>query len=60
MLILARNIGESIIMDGGIKITLTNIQDNQAKIGIEAPKEVKIYRKEIYERLSDYTAPPYG
>ena len=60
MLILTRKIGETIILDGGIKITVSDIQGNHVKIGIDAPKEVKVYREEIYERLPDYCAPPYG
>lgn len=59
MLILTRKIGEAIILDGGIEITVSDIQGNHVKIGIDAPKEVKIYREEIYERLPDYWAPPY-
>lgn len=47
MLILTRKPGESIILDGGIKITVAGIQGNQIRIGIEAPKEVKVYREEI-------------
>ena len=60
MLILTRKPGESIILDGGIKITVAGIQGNQIRIGIEAPKEVKVYREEVLERMSDYCAPPYG
>ena len=60
MLILTRKIGEAIILDGGITITVSDIQGNHVKVGIDAPKEVKIYREEIYERLPDYVAPPYG
>ncbi len=51
MLVLTRKIGETIILDGGIKITVSDIQGNHVKIGIEAPKEVKVYREEIVERM---------
>ena len=40
MLVLTRKIGETIILDGGIKITVSDIQGNHVKIGIDAPKEV--------------------
>ena len=60
MLILTKNIGEAIILDGDIEITLMDIQGNHARIGIDAPEEVKIYREEIYEKLPGYAAPPYG
>lgn len=59
MLILTKKIGETIILDGGIKITISDIQGNHVKIGIDTPKEEKVY-EEIYERLPDYCAPPYG
>ena len=51
MLLLTRKIGESIIIDGGIKITVADIQSNQVRIGIDAPKDVKVYREEIVERM---------
>ena len=51
MLLLTRKIGGSIIIDGGIKITVVDIQGNQIRIGIDAPKEVKVYREEIVERM---------
>lgn len=60
MLILTRKPSESIILDGGIKITVAGIQGNQVRIGIEAAKEVKVYREEIFKRMSAYSAPPYG
>ena len=55
MLLLTRKIGESIIIDGDIKITIADIQGNQIRIGIDAPKEVKVYREEIVERMKAET-----
>ncbi|MBC8590323.1 carbon storage regulator CsrA [Wansuia hejianensis] len=49
MLILNRKIGESIVLEGDIEIKVLEIQDGKVKIGIEAPKEVTILRKEIYD-----------
>jgi carbon storage regulator len=60
MLILTRKVGETIILDGGIEITVIDVQCNHVKVTIDMPKEVKIYREDIYERLPDYCAPPYG
>jgi carbon storage regulator len=60
MLILTRKVGETLILDDDIEITVTDIQGNHAKLGINAPEEVKVYREEIYENLPDYLAPPYG
>lgn len=51
MLILTRKIGEAIVLDGGIKIIIADIQGNQVRIGVEAPEEVKVYREELLERI---------
>ncbi len=51
MLILNRKIDESIILDDNIEIKILEIQDGKVKIGIEAPKEVTILRKEVYEEV---------
>ena len=59
-LLLKREIDETIIIDGNVKITVMEIQNGQVRFGIDAPEEVKVYREEIYERLPDYAAPPYG
>jgi carbon storage regulator len=49
MLILTRRPGQRIIMDNGfIEITLLSIRNNQARIGIEAPLSVDVYREEIF------------
>jgi carbon storage regulator len=48
MLNLSRKVGESILIDGDkIKITVTSIQGQQVRLGIEAPKEVSVDREEI-------------
>ncbi len=51
MLILTRRIGESIIIGDQIKVTVLNINGNQMRLGIEAPKDVSVHREEIYQRL---------
>ena len=47
MLVLSRKLGETIVIDGEIRVTIVKIDRNQVRIGIEAPKEVAIYREEI-------------
>ena len=51
MLLLTRNIGETIIIDGDVRITVMKVSGNQIRIGIDAPKNIKVYRNEIFERM---------
>ena len=51
MLILTRKMGEQIIIGDDITVTLLEVNGTQVRLGIEAPKEISIYRKEIYERI---------
>ncbi|MGB4589267.1 MAG: carbon storage regulator CsrA [Clostridiaceae bacterium] len=53
MLILNRKINESIIIDDRIEIKILEIVDGKIKIGIEAPKEISVLRKEIYEEVKE-------
>ena len=48
MLILTRKIGESIAIDDHIKIRVVKIKGRQVRLGIEAPKDTKIHREEVY------------
>ncbi len=47
MLVLSRKAGESIQIDGQIKITIVTVSGNRVKVGIEAPEEVLILRSEL-------------
>ena len=51
MLILTRRIGESVIIGDQITITLLDIKGNQARLGIEAPKDISVHREEIYRKI---------
>ena len=51
MLVLNRKPGESIILGDNIEIKILEIQEGKIKIGIEAPKDVTILRKEVYEEI---------
>ena len=53
MLALARKTNQSIMIGNDIEITLLEIKGDQVKIGINAPKSVPIYRKEIYLQIQD-------
>ena len=47
MLVLTRKPDEGIVIDNGIKITVVEIRGNRIKLGIDAPKEIPIKRKEL-------------
>lgn len=51
MLILTRKSDESIIIGNNIKIKVLKVQGNQVHIGIDAPRELSVYREEIYEQI---------
>jgi len=51
MLILNRKIGESIIIQDNIEVRILEISDGKLKIGIEAPKNISILRKEVFDQV---------
>ena len=53
MLVLTRKLGESIAIDDHIKITVVQIKGKQVRLGIQAPKETKIHREEVYAAIQD-------
>ncbi len=53
MLILTRKLGESITIGNEIKITIVDCQGKQVKLGIIAPKDIKVHREEIFEKIQE-------
>ena len=51
MLALTRKKGESIIVNNDIEISILELRGDQVKIGISAPREVPVYRKEVYLQI---------
>ena len=51
MLIITRKKGESLMIGDDIEITISKIDDGAVKIGINAPKNISILRKELYEQV---------
>jgi carbon storage regulator len=54
MLVLTRKVGESIVIDSTIRVTITSVKGDKVRIGIEAPPEVRVDRAEIHARRADF------
>ncbi len=53
MLALTRKKGESLVINNNIEISILEVRGDQIKIGITAPKDVPIYRKEVYKQIQE-------
>ncbi len=53
MLTLSRKKNESLVINNNIEVTILDIKGDQIKVGITAPKEIPIYRKEVYLQIQD-------
>ena len=53
MLALSRKKNEALIINNNIEITILEIKGDQVKIGITAPKEIPVYRKEVYLQIQE-------
>ena len=51
MLILARKVDERIVIGDQIEISVVEIRGDQVKLGVDAPRSVKVYRHEVYEAI---------
>ncbi|MCT4663305.1 MAG: carbon storage regulator CsrA [Tissierellales bacterium] len=53
MLVLSRKKNESIMIGKDIEIVVSEIEDGKVKLGIKAPKDIEIHRKEIFEEIQE-------
>ena len=51
MLILTRRVGETLIINDNIKLTVLGVRGHQVRIGVDAPKDVSVHREEIYDKI---------
>jgi carbon storage regulator len=51
MLVLSRKMKESIVINGNIVVTVVDIRGDKVRLGIEAPTEVPVHRREVYDAL---------
>ena len=53
MLILTRKLGEVIAVGDDIKIVILDIKGKHVRVGVEAPRQTKVYREELYRIIKD-------
>ena len=53
MLALSRKKNEALIINNNVEITILDIKGDQVKVGITAPREVPVYRKEVYLQIQE-------
>ena len=55
MLALSRKKNEALVINNNVEVTVLEIKGDQVKLGISAPKEVPVYRKEVYVQIQEST-----
>jgi len=53
MLILSRRLNEKLVIGDGIVVSIVEIKGDQVRLGIEAPKDVKVFRQEVYDAIQE-------
>jgi len=53
MLILTRRVGEALMVGNDTKIVVLGVKGSQIRLGINAPKDVKVHREEIYDKIKE-------
>lgn len=60
MLILTRRVSETVMIGHDITVTILGVKGNQVRVGVDAPKEVPVHRKEVYDRIQREEAAAHG
>ncbi len=53
MLVLSRKKNESIVINDEVVVTIVEIRGDKVRLGIEAPKEVPVHRREVYDKIKE-------
>jgi carbon storage regulator len=56
MLVLSRRKDESVVLDGGIKVTVVDVRGDKVRLGFDAPRSVVIHRQEVYDAIANWCA----
>ena len=54
MLVLLRRVGETIVIDSNIRVTVVSVQGEKVRLGIDAPPSVRVDRQEVHERRLEF------
>ena len=57
MLVLTRQVGEEIVIDGNIRVRVVAVNGGKVRLGIVAPSSVKVDRKEVHDRRAEFEFP---
>jgi carbon storage regulator len=57
MLVLTRKVGQSIVIGDNIEVVVLEVRGEQVRVGIRAPKNVSVHRKEVYEQIQGEEKP---
>jgi carbon storage regulator len=57
MLVLTRRVGETIVIDGEIQVTVVSVKGDRVRLGIVAPPDVTVDREEVHRRRGEHAAP---
>ena len=60
MLALSRKKNEALVINNNVEVTILDIKGDQVKVGITAPKEVPVYRKEVYLQIQEANKDAFG
>jgi carbon storage regulator len=58
MLVLTRKPGQSIMIGDGVEVQVLSVAGEKVRLGITAPRDVSIFRNEVYDRIESETGPP--
>ena len=53
MLVLTRRVNESIVINDDVSVLVVEVRGDRVRLGIEAPKDVTVHRKEIYDAIKE-------
>ncbi len=54
MLVLTRRIGETIVIDGNIRVTVIGLKGDRVRLGVEAPVSIPVDRQEVHDRRAEF------